>query len=70
MRLQTKFHDTLQTHGQRADCDEDVGNFAKVFGASPNKHKTRSGPLKGVVWGVLMVFRYTKPSKQYISGRS
>ena len=54
MRLQTKFHDTLQAHGQRADCDEDMGNFTQVFGASPNKHKARSGPLKGVVWSVLI----------------
>ena len=32
-----KQHDTLQAHGQRADCDfEDTGKFAKVFGANPN----------------------------------
>ena len=68
MRLQTTQHHTLQAHGQRADCNEEMGNFTQVFGASPKKHKTRSGPLKGVAWGVLMVFRYTKPSKQYPLG--
>ena len=45
-----KQHDTLQANNKRADCDfEDMGKFAKVFGANPNDTMTTQGILKGFV---------------------
>ena len=51
---------TTTTTTTQADCDEEMGNFTQVFGASPNKQKTRSEPFKGVVWSVL-IFWYGNP---------
>ena len=47
---------TLQAHGQRADCDEDKGNFAKVLNANPNKRRTRPGHTRTIEGCCLKCF--------------